>query len=262
MTRLLAVLLTWVLAGCAVAPPADRPELEELRADYAAISAVPEIARHAPVPLYEAEQAIVQAANAPEAEEYDHQVYLARRYLDLAQAVTRQALAQLEVQRLSGQRDQLRLAERQREAARIEASTERLQAELAALETQQTERGIRITLDDILFDPGRANLSDSATFTFDTLALYLRQHPERRVVVEGHTDDTGSETFNFELSQRRAEEVKEALVERGVNADHVSAHGYGETQPVASNATNAGRQLNRRVEVIILRDGVEPPPEG
>jgi outer membrane protein OmpA-like peptidoglycan-associated protein len=97
-----------------------------------------------------------------------------------------------------------------------------------------------------------------AMFTMDKLALFLKKYPKRNVLVEGHTDSQGSETYNLGLSQRRADSVRNALMERGISADRIATKGYGEKFPVASNAAAAGRQQNRRVEIIILDEGVSP----
>jgi len=101
---------------------------------------------------------------------------------------------------------------------------------------------------------GAANLKPGANRALDNLAQFMRQHPERNVAIEGFTDSTGSEQYNEILSERRAYAVKDALVARGIAPNRISARGYGEAYPVATNDTAAGRQLNRRVEVAISRD--------
>jgi outer membrane protein OmpA-like peptidoglycan-associated protein len=85
--------------------------------------------------------------------------------------------------------------------------------------------------------------------------LFLAQNPERGVEIEGHTDSTGSPGFNQTLSERRAQEVRGALIARGVQGARIAARGLGPTAPVASNDTSAGRQQNRRVEIIIVSKG-------
>jgi outer membrane protein OmpA-like peptidoglycan-associated protein len=108
---------------------------------------------------------------------------------------------------------------------------------------------------DVLFDVGEANLKPGAKRAIDNLAQFMQQHPQRNVAIEGFTDSTGSEQYNEILSERRAQAVKDALVARGIAPNRISARGYGEAFPVATNDTPAGRQLNRRVEVAISRDG-------
>jgi outer membrane protein OmpA-like peptidoglycan-associated protein len=108
-----------------------------------------------------------------------------------------------------------------------------------------------VTLGDVLFDTGKANLKSGAIRSLERVADALKSNPERRVTVEGFTDSTGSEQTNLELSQRRAEAVERALEQMGVDTGRIAARGYGEEFPVADNDSASGRQMNRRVEIII-----------
>jgi OOP family OmpA-OmpF porin len=135
---------------------------------------------------------------------------------------------------------------------------EQLEKELEELRAQKTERGSVLTLGDILFETDKAELLPGAMRTIDKLAEFLRNHPERNIIIEGHTDNTGSATYNLGLSQRRADGVRGVLLERGINSERIVTKGYGQEFPVATNSTSAGRQQNRRVEIIILDEGVSP----
>lgn len=157
--------------------------------------------------------------------------------------------------------EQARIAERERiaeearlateRAAQAQERTELLERELSDLQAERTARGIVVTLPEVLFDVGRATLSPGAQRTLDRLAQVMRQYPELTLQAEGFTDSTGSEDYNMMLSQARANSVREALVARGIDPGRILAQGYGETMPIASNATAAGRQQNRRVEIVI-----------
>ena len=118
--------------------------------------------------------------------------------------------------------------------------------------------GLVLTLGDVLFDTGRAELKPGASVKLDQLAQFLNTHPDRRVEIDGFTDSVGSDAYNESLSQRRADAVKTALVVRGIDASRINSEGYGKAYPVASNNESAGRQLNRRVEVIIGGSGNTP----
>lgn len=145
-----------------------------------------------------------------------------------------------------------KLAEERLAAAEAaKAKNAKLQAQLAELEAKQTDRGMVLTLGDVLFDTGRAELKAGAMSTVDRLAAFLRDNPERTVTVEGYTDSVGGDAYNLTLSDRRAGAVKAALLERGIAASRVMATGFGEAKPVASNDTAEGRQRNRRIEVVI-----------
>ncbi len=147
------------------------------------------------------------------------------------------------------------MARRQAEQARAEAR--QLERELTELQAKQTERGLVLTLGDVLFDTGKAELKVGALRSLDKLVAFLKENPERDVLIEGHTDSVGNENYNLALSQRRAEAVETALISRGISPRRILARGYGEGYPVASNETDAGRQQNRRVEIVILEEGVQ-----
>jgi outer membrane protein OmpA-like peptidoglycan-associated protein len=130
----------------------------------------------------------------------------------------------------------------------------RLRTELEALHAKQTERGMVLTLGDVMFDTGRAVVRPSALRTVERLAEFLRHESSLNVMIEGHTDSVGGDEYNLDLSQRRADAVRAALVDHGIAADRVRTHGLGESYPSASNDSAGGRQQNRRVE-IIFSDG-------
>ena len=143
-------------------------------------------------------------------------------------------------------------------AQKAKAEAEQLMREVSDLKAQQTERGIVLTIGDVLFATGKADLSPDAIRNVDKLADFLEKHPNRNVLIEGHTDSVGSDEFNLTLSQSRADAVKEQLVAKGVDPGRITTKGYGKKYPLATNDTPAGRQQNRRVEVIILNEGVQP----
>lgn len=156
---------------------------------------------------------------------------------------------------------QRRTAEAQRVADSARAQTAEAQARAAALEAQladlaakKTERGIIITLGDVLFGTDQSNLTPDGMRSAQKLADVLKQNPMRRVLVEGFTDSTGAAAYNQELSARRANAVRDALMQMGIAADRISVRGYGEAYPVAGNDSAASRQLNRRVEIVLSDD--------
>ena len=120
---------------------------------------------------------------------------------------------------------------------------------------RETSRGIVISLSDILFDVNRATLKPGAESNVRRIAAILQQYPDRQIAVEGHTDATGSDAYNQTLSEDRAASVRASLVAGGVPAGQITSRGFGKTQPVATNDTPAGRQQNRRVEIIVLGAG-------
>lgn len=278
-----------LLVACASTPP-NNPALNEARALYNQAVNDVNTARAAPLELRNAQQALQQAEAALQAGDdpsaVDHYAYLARQRAATAmqagviaraeemaamssaernrivmEARTREAEArarEAEISNAAAQRARDQAVVSRMEAGQQQAAAEiararaaKLQQELAALQAEQTERGMVLTLGDVLFDTGRAELKSGAFSTVDRLATFLRENPERRVAIEGHTDSVGSDSFNMSLSQRRADAVRAALVSRGIDGTRITAKGMGEAAPVANNATAEGRQRNRRVEVII-----------
>ncbi len=145
-----------------------------------------------------------------------------------------------------------------REAEQSKAEIDQLMKDLSDLQGKMTERGIVLTMGDVLFAFGKADLSAGAVRNLDKIAGFLEKHPDRNLLIEGHTDSVGSDAFNLALSQKRADAVKDALTAKGVSPDRILTKGYGKQFPVATNDTESGRQLNRRVEVVILNEGVKP----
>jgi outer membrane protein OmpA-like peptidoglycan-associated protein len=179
-----------------------------------------------------------------------------------AELETRQQLSEREMQAL---RERNLLAEQRAEALRREAeeANRRLNEALGQLRSlvaeitnlQQTQRGLVISLSGILFDVGKSTLKTGSQASIERIAAVLTQYPQHRILVEGHTDATGGDEFNLQLSRDRANSVRTALVAGGVDASKITAEGYGESRPVASNDTREGRQQNRRVEIVIVGAG-------
>ena len=143
-------------------------------------------------------------------------------------------------------------AERTRsEALAAEEGRKKLEAQIAELEATKSERGLVITLGDVLFDINKSELRSGAQYTIDKLAAFLTEYPTRNVLIEGFTDSTGAVEYNQGLSERRADAVKNLLTAKGIDSSRLMTRGYGVDFPVAGNQTAEGRQRNRRVEVII-----------
>jgi outer membrane protein OmpA-like peptidoglycan-associated protein len=180
-----------------------------------------------------------------------------------SEASQRQAAsAQRQAVASQGQADASR---QQAEAAKQQASdaqarSSQLEAQLRDLNAKKTDRGLVVTLGDVLFDTNQAQLKSGGLRSVQKLGTFLAQYPQRRALVEGFTDNTGSEGLNQELSGRRADAVRAALVSLGVSGDRIATHGYGEAYPVAGNDSAGGRQMNRRVEIVLsAEDGSIAP---
>jgi outer membrane protein OmpA-like peptidoglycan-associated protein len=271
-----------VLAACS-STPERVPELESARATVERLELEPRAQQAASEKLVLARDALARAktalANNEPLEQVRHDAYIARRQAEIGLQLTSEAESRAKVQEAERRRNELRLQARTVEAERAEMRAERSTAEarrsardtelsrsvadaaldeaarlalaLEEMEAEQTERGMVLTLGDVLFDTGRAELADGAMATMDRLAEFLSENPEHRLLIEGHTDSRGSDEYNRNLSADRARSVADALSQRGVSRDRWRTAGMGEAYPVASNDTSAGRQQNRRVEIVV-----------
>ena len=258
--KLLAASLTLILAACASAPKQDAA-LESARTAVQTAEADPNVSQYAALDLSKAKEQL-QLADAAAAKHNQNDVgqyaYLAAQNARIAQVHGAAKADDARVTNGQADRDRVRLAARTREAEQAKAATvtavaqrDQIQAEMDQLKATQTNRGLMMTLGDVLFDTGRSQLKSGAARKLDQLATFLRSHPSRRVQVDGFTDSVGSDALNESLSEQRAESVKAELVSRGIDAQNIGTQGYGKAFPVADNGAPAGRQLNRRVEVVI-----------
>jgi outer membrane protein OmpA-like peptidoglycan-associated protein len=141
-------------------------------------------------------------------------------------------------------------AERARKAA-ADLRAQLLEQFNRVLPTTDTSRGLQVNMGDVLFDTGKYNLRIEAREGLAKLTGIVLSHPGLNLAIEGYTDNVGTDAFNQTLSEQRANTVREYLVQQGLDANSVSARGFGPTIPVASNDTAKGRQQNRRVEIIV-----------
>ncbi|MET3109083.1 outer membrane protein OmpA-like peptidoglycan-associated protein [Oxalobacteraceae bacterium GrIS 1.18] len=274
----IAVLMT----ACSTTPRSTSL-LEQTRSDYAVIHSNPNVERMAPLEMQQATEAMNQANEAStkdkSAEDVDKLAYVAKSKIGVAREVTKQKMAEKELASTAKERDAMVLNQRtleadkakqsaaesqataqaaladaaasQRQTDAAKAQAAQLQAQLADLAAKQTDRGLVITLGDVLFGTDLSRLTSDGMRTAQKLADVLNQNPQRTVLVEGYTDSTGSAAHNQELSERRAQSVKSALQGMGISGDRVAVRGFGEQFPVAANDTSANRQMNRRVEIVI-----------
>jgi OmpA-OmpF porin, OOP family len=137
-----------------------------------------------------------------------------------------------------------------------------LSKELSDLKAKQTDRGVVLTVGDVLFATGKADIASGSQQNIDRLADFLKKYPNRNLLIEGYTDNTGSVDANVKLSQQRADAVRDLLVSRGIPPQRIATKGYGPKYPVVDNTSAAGRQQNRRVEIVVLNEGVTAAESG
>ena len=252
--------LAALVAACASAPQRN-DQLEQARVEVQNLSADPLAQQAASDDLAAARASLDQAQGAFQQkappEKVDQLAYLATRHAQAGEARIAEARARQEVAKAQQDRDHILLAAREHETQEAKTQTAVAQSQLAdtrqelsELQAKQTNRGMVMTLSDVLFDTGRATLKPGADRDLDRLAQALKDNANTRVIIEGHTDSVGGDDYNMALSEKRAESVADALQFRGVPADRYQVKGLGKEFPVASNQTQAGRQQNRRVEIV------------
>ena len=251
--RLIGAIAVSVLAT-ACATSSGTPEgAKSARARLTQLQSDPQLATRAAVEISDAEAAVVAAEKSrTDKDLVNHLVLIADRKVDIAGARAQARLYEDQRKALSEQSATARLDSRTREA-------DDLRRQLAELNAKETDRGMVVTLGDVLFDTGKSDLKGGAAGNLVKLAAILNKYQDRTVIIEGHTDNVGSDDYNYGLSNRRANAVKSFLVNQGISAGRIDASGKGEDYPVADNGSPAGRQQNRRVEVIISNTGVSSP---
>ena len=280
-----AMLVIASLLGACTSMPRTTSLLDQTHVEYRAAQNNADVGRHAPLELKQAGEALALAdaasAERESAERIDQLAYLARQKVALSQEVAKRKAAESDVASAEKTRDEMRLAQRTNEADRARLATDRarsatdaarrdtadanarvssLESQLADLAAKKTERGMVITLGDVLFATDKYQLNEQGQSTIQKLSQFLQQHPARNVLIEGFTDSTGSAAYNQQLSDRRAGAVARSLSDSGISRTRIETRGYGEEYPVASNATTTDRQLNRRVEIVLPEDGGKIKP--
>ena len=268
MKKLLLVgAITAAIAACASAPQRSE-QVEQARAEIQTLSQDPLAQQSAGKDLEAARKSLQDAEMALQQKQppgvVDHYAYVAKRHAEAGEARVSEAHSRQEVARAQDDRNKILMDSRTRETMNAQAQTEaaknqtaatqaqlaNAQQQLADLQAKQTDRGVVVTLGDVLFDTGQATLKPGATMALNRLGTFLSANPQTKVLIEGHTDSRGGDDYNIGLSERRAGAVATELESRGIPAGQVQTLGRGKAYPVASNATPEGRQQNRRVEIV------------
>ena len=255
-----AAAVSLALAACATTPQSN-VMLEQARAQVTSAQTNPHVTGESKVDLTAAQEALARGdallkAGKPVAD-VNHEAYVAERFALAAQKGAELDVSQKAIADANNRRNAVLLVAREDDAARAQAKSRELEAALADLKASKTDRGVVITLGDVLFATGSADLKSGSRQTLDKLTAFLQAYPKREVQIDGYTDNVGSADYNQGLSERRADSVRDALTRMGIARDRILTKGLGESSPVADNDTAGGRQQNRRVEVIVLDEGVD-----
>ncbi|TGN41089.1 OmpA family protein [Marinobacter confluentis] len=254
MTLGMAVGFSVLMVGCASAPQSN-DRVDEARAAYDEIKNDPNVARSGDRQLRDAREQLSRAESmldeGADIVKIEQAAYLANRHAQIAAEQGKRAELQQQINSAEERRRELELQMRANEAEQARREAEELRRQMEKMQAEQTDRGMVLTLGDVLFDLNRAELKPSGEQTVARLAEFMAEYENRRVRVEGYTDSTGEASYNQGLSERRADAVRDELVSMGISSSRVETMGYGEEYPKATNDTAAGRQQNRRVEIVI-----------
>ncbi len=252
--------ILFLLISCASNLP--NQQLSEAERNYESARLIDGIQNSAAQRMGAAKEALdkankLQEDNKPK-QLVDHFALVSIKNTEIAKARHQLKQIEQETEQAKEKRQQLLLENRtnQLRDARMEAM--QLASQLDALKAEQTERGIIMTLENIIFAFNSAMLQPGGEMTVSRIAKYLNDYPNRSVLIEGFTDNIGSEEYNVKLSKQRAESVQQALIRHGVSPRRINTVGLGEAYPVAPNTTEAGRQQNRRVEIVIANEDGKP----
>lgn len=255
---LVAVLCAGVLGlqGCA----SERSEtaLDQAAASFQAVKDDSNVLRSAPRDVIRAGESLARAERLSSyvgsGADVRHYAYLSQRYSEIAREHSNLVLNQERLAKLELERQRLQLALREAKLLSVQEQGQRLSEEIASLSTEETERGLVLTLGDVLFDFNRAELKPAANRTALKLVQFLQLNPRRVIRIEGYTDSVGDRQANLDLSRERAQAVADVLADLGVDPARMQVVGYGEAFPVTDNASNRGRAQNRRVEIVFSND--------
>ncbi|MFC6297850.1 OmpA family protein [Pseudomonas sp. CCM 7893] len=239
------------LAACSTPPNAN---LENARTNFSALQANPQATKVAALETKDASDWLDKADKAyrdnDDEKKVDQLAYLTNQRVEVAKDTI--ALRTSEAQ--------LKNAGDQRARALLEARDAQIKQLQNSLNAKQTDRGTLVTFGDVLFATNKSDLKSSGLVNITKLGQFLRENPDRKVIVEGYTDSTGSNAYNQSLSERRAASVQRALAQQGVDISRIVTQGYGKEYPVADNGSVSGRAMNRRVEVTISNDNQPVKP--
>jgi outer membrane protein OmpA-like peptidoglycan-associated protein len=253
--RVVAAMLigTVALAGCATHHNSEQA-LQQANSQFQSVKENTDVLRSAPRDVVRAGELLGKAERLSSylgsGGDVVHYAYLSQRYSEIAQEHSRLMLDEERLTKMEMERQRLQLALREAKLASAQQHGQWLEDQIVSLATTQTDRGLVMTLGDVLFDTGHTELKTSANRTVLKVVQFLQLNPRRVVRVEGYTDNVGDEKENLRLSRERAQSVADVLTDLGIDEKRVQVQGYGDQYPVEANASERGRAKNRRVEIV------------
>lgn len=245
-----AVLLT----GCASSITSSDQALEGAHTAFQHVKDDTDVLRSAPKDLIRAGESLAKADRLSSywgsTDDVAHYAYLSQQYSSIAGQKSALNLNQERAVKLELERQRLQLVLREAKLLSVQDQSSWFEEQIASLATSQSERGLVMTLGDVLFDAGHSELNVSANRSVLKMVQFLQLNPRRTVRIEGYTDSRGDAQENLELSRSRAQAVADVLGDLGISSARIEVQGHGESFPVTENASAKGRAQNRRVEVV------------
>ncbi|AVF56154.1 DUF4398 and OmpA-like domain-containing protein [Pseudomonas fulva] len=256
ITALTVLALAAGLTGCA--SQRSTAALDQAAASFQKVKDDSDVLRSAPRDVIRAGESLSRAERLSSymgtGADVRHYAYLSQRYSEIASEHAKLALNQERQAKLDLERQRLQLALREAKLASVQQQGKWVESQIVALASEQPDRGLVMTLGDVLFDTGSADLKNSASRTVLKLVQFLQLNPRRIVRIEGYTDSTGTPEENLKLSRDRAQAVADMLADLGIDEKRMQVEGYGDQYPVEVNASERGRAQNRRVEIVFSDD--------
>ena len=244
---IIPAIIATLAVGCA---ELQKPQsLLDAEQAYSTAANDPSVQRYAADQLSEANETLLRAVAAESAEDMASLAYIGNVQVESAVSSAEAEQARQNTSDLIDQKEQLvSVADNAKEEA-AKRQSDAVQQRLLDMEATVAEREILLAFGDIEFVSGTANLVPGASQGIDLLADYMHQYPDKTVTLSGHTDSSGGAELNKNLSQQRADFIRDVLISKGISPERMTAIGYGESQPIASNGTRTGRQKNRRIDI-------------
>ncbi|MBX9753237.1 MAG: OmpA family protein [Pseudomonadaceae bacterium] len=246
-----------LLTGCAGSEHSQQ-ELDAARVSFQKVKHDPQVLRSAPLDVVRAGESLTRAEGFSgywgSSADVSHYAYLSLRFSQIASEHSLLIVNQERLAALEQERQRLQQALRDAKLLSVQQQGQAQDEQMVSLTRTQVDRGLVMTLSDVLFEPAKASLNASANRTLLKLVQFLQLNPRRIVRIEGYADNQGTQAQNLLLSVERAQEVANVLEDLGIDKKRLQVQGYGEAYPLAENASRRGREQNRRVEIVFSDD--------
>ena len=251
-----SILLVSFFSSCSTKLP-NSPMISSAITNFQKMNKDSSIENFAPKESFRAKNLYELLLKEKDLKKANHLAYLLEKEIKIAKNRAKIAKYKKNILILENKKIKEELLKKTKELERLKAEKKAVKASdtiVDDLKPQMTRRGLKFTFGDLMFEKDGSKLLLNAIANIDKLVDFLKEHPNRRVLIESYSDNSGSMAYNLDLSLRRADSIAKILKAKGIDKMRITKKGYGENNPIASNSTHEGRVKNRRVEVTILNE--------